>query len=112
MFTQAYLSIILLSLVHASPIKRANNQLIVSARNDQCLSPAGGGAAVSAGQVGDGTPLITMSCADAAGWDISPGSGSVLLTGTAYALDAGTTPGNNGQLKVSFASDISGKETS
>jgi hypothetical protein len=106
MFTQAYLPIILLSLVQASPIKRANNQLIVSARNEQCLSPAGGAAAVSAGQVGDGTPLITMSCADAAGWDISPGSGSVLLTGTAYALDAGTTPGNNGQLKVSFHSSM------
>jgi hypothetical protein len=35
-----------------------------------------------------------------------PGSGSVLLTGTAYALDAGTTPGNNGQLKVSFHSSM------
>lgn len=90
----------LLAVVVASPVKRANNQLIVSGRDQLCLSPQGGAAAVTAGQVGNGTPLITMDCAQAAGWDISPGSGSVILTGTNYAMDAGTTPGNNGLLKA------------
>lgn len=99
MIAYAYFTL-LLSLASASPIKRANNQLIVSSRDQKCLSPAGGAAAVTAGQVGNGTPLITMDCAQAAGWDISPGSGSVTLTGTSFAMDAGTTPGNNGQLKV------------
>jgi hypothetical protein len=96
----SYLSIILSLLsTSASPIKRANNQLIVSSRDNLCLSPVGGAAAVSTGQVGNGTPLITMDCNNAAGWDISPGSGSVILTGTTFAMDAGV-PGNNGLLKV------------
>lgn len=96
-----YLSAILLSIlpIFASPIKRANNQSIVSSRDGKCLSPIGGAAAVSAGRIGNGTPLITMDCATAAGWDISPGSGSVVLTGTGFAMDAGI-PGNNGLLKV------------
>jgi hypothetical protein len=55
---------------------------------------------VAAGSITNGTPLVTMDCAQAAGWDISPGSGSVVLTGTNYAMDAGVTPGNNGLLKV------------
>jgi len=38
-----------------------------------------------------------MECGAAAGWDISPGS--VILTGTGFAMDAGV-PGNNGLLKV------------
>lgn len=100
MFNYPIISTLLFSLTTASPIKRANNQLIVSSRDQKCLSPAGGAAAVTAGQVGNDTPLITMDCAQAAGWDISPGSGSVVLTGTNYAMDAGNTPGNNGQLKV------------
>jgi hypothetical protein len=92
----------LLALAAASPItKRANNQLIVSSRDGKCLSPQGGAAAVSAGSIANGTPLVSMDCAQAAGWDISPGSGSVILTGTNYAMDAGTKSGNNGQLKVS-----------
>ena len=103
MIAYAYFTL-LLSLASASPIKRANNQLIVSSRDQKCLSPAGGAAAVTAGQVGNGTPLVTMGCAQAAGWDISPGSGSVILTGTSFAMDAGTTPGNNGQLKVGLLS--------
>jgi hypothetical protein len=95
-----YFSIILsLICTSASPIKRANNQLIVSSRDQKCLSPAGGAAAVSAGQIGNGTPLVSMDCNAAAGWDISLGSGSVVLTGTSFAMDAGV-PGNNGQLKV------------
>jgi hypothetical protein len=41
-----------------------------------------------------------MDCDEAAGWDISYGSGSITLTETAYALDAGTPAGNSGHLKV------------
>lgn len=96
------------SLTSASPVhlnlntisKRANNQLIYSNRDQKCLSPAGGAAAVAAGQVNAGTPVVAVDCASAAGWDINPGSGSVLLTGTALALDAGINPANNGALKV------------
>jgi hypothetical protein len=102
MIAYAYFTL-LLSLACASPIKRANNQLIVSSRDQKCLSPAGGAAAVAAGQITNGTPLVSMDCAQAAGWDISPGSGSVVLTGTSYAMDAGSNPGNNGQLKVCLA---------
>lgn len=98
----------LLALVAASPIaKRANNQLIVSSRDGQCLSPQDGAAAVSSGSVTNGTPLVSMDCAKAAGWDLSPGSGSVILSGTGYAMDAGTKPKDNGQLKVS--SDFKGR---
>ena len=100
MFNPTFLLLLALA-TSASPVKRANNQLIVSSRDQKCLSPAGGAAAVVAKQVGNGTPLVTMDCSQAAGWDISPGSGSVILTGTNYAMDAGTTPGNNGLLKVS-----------
>jgi hypothetical protein len=102
MLTTTYLSIILSLLTtssSASPIKRANNQLIVSTRDNLCLSPVGGAAAVSTGQVGNGSPLVTMECGAAVGWDISPGSGSVILAGTSFAMDAGV-PGNNGLLKV------------
>ena len=100
MFNPTFLLLLALA-TSASPVKRANNQLIVSSRDQKCLSPAGGAAAVAANQVGNGTPLVTMDCNSAAGWDISPGSGSVILTGTNFAMDAGTTPGNNGLLKVS-----------
>jgi hypothetical protein len=104
MIAYAYFTLLLsLTSTSASPIKRANNQLIVSSRDQKCLSPAGGAAAVAAGQITNGTPLVSMDCAQAAGWDISPGSGSVVLTGTSYAMDAGSNPGNNGQLKVCLA---------
>lgn len=60
---------------------------------------------MTAGQVNAGTSVVAMECASAAGWDISPGSGSVVLTGTNLALDAGVNPSNNGALKVgSFSS--------
>ena len=100
MFNPTFLLLLALA-TSASPVKRANNQLIVSSRDQKCLSPAGGAAAVAAGQVGNGTPLVTIDCNSAAGWDISPGSGSVVLTGTNFAMDAGSSPGNNGLLKVS-----------
>jgi hypothetical protein len=86
----------------ASPIvKRANNQLIQSTTSCLCLSPTSGAAGVASGALGDETNVVVLDCNDAATWDISPGSGSIILTGTNYALDAGENPGAIGGLKVS-----------
>lgn len=71
-----------------------SGKLIKSYRTGQCLSPAGGKQQVIDGQVSNGTPLTTIDCDQAAFWDINPGSGSVLLAGTNYALDAGVNPHN------------------
>ena len=54
----------------------------------------------------DGTGLTTINCDEAAGWDISRGSGSINLTETSYVMDAGTPAGNNGQLKVRIRSTL------
>jgi hypothetical protein len=52
------------------------------------------------GQVGDGTLLITTPCRLATKWDINYGSGSVVASGTNFALDAGVPQGNNAPAKV------------
>ena len=82
-------------LVVASPLnKRYTNSVIQSGRNGQCLSlPAG----VSAS---NGVGLVTTSCNTATRWDINPGSGSVIVSGTNFALDAGVPQGNNAIAKV------------
>jgi hypothetical protein len=42
-----------------------------------------------------------MPCEHALAWDISPGSGSVVLTANkGFALDAGSEPGDNGGLTI------------
>jgi len=85
----------------ASPIvKRANNQLIQSTTSGLCLSPTSGAAGVANGALGDDTNVVVLDCGDAATWDISPGSGSIILAGTNYALDAGENPGATGEVKV------------
>lgn len=85
----------------ASPIvKRANNQLIQSTTSGLCLSPTSGAAGVANGAFGDDTNVVVLDCGDAATWDISPGSGSIILAGTNYALDAGENPGATGGVKV------------
>jgi hypothetical protein len=90
----------LLSLTSAGPItKRATNVLIESGRNPgQCLSVQGGRSAVSS--VTNDTPVVTVNCGSASYWDISRGSGSVIVSGTNYAFDIGLNPGNNGGVKV------------
>lgn len=89
-------------IAYASPIvKRADNQLIQSTTSKRCLSPASGAAGVVNGQIGIETNIVSIDCDDAATWDISPGSGSVILSGTDYALDAGADPEATGGLKVS-----------
>jgi hypothetical protein len=86
----------------ASPvIKQADNQLIQSTLSGRCLSPPSGAAGVAVGAIGIETNVVTVDCNDAAAWNISPGSGSVILSGTDYTLDAGENPGSTGGLKVS-----------
>lgn len=94
----------LLALVSASPVvKRADSRLIQSGRsNGYCLSVQGGRQAVADGNFNNGTPVTTLLCSVASFWDISPGSGSVVVSGTNYALDIGLQPGNNGPVKVSL----------
>jgi len=76
--------------------KRADNQLISAGRDGLCLSLQGGkGTAAS-----NGVPVVSLPCDQASTWSISPGSGSVIVSGTNFALDAGSNPGNNGALKV------------
>lgn len=80
----------------ASPIqKRYTRAMIVSDRDGLCL--------VAAPKTGVGSAVTSENCANTQGakyWDINPGSGSVVLSGTNLALDAGENPGNNGALKV------------
>lgn len=86
----------------ASPIvKRADNQLIQSTTSGRCLSPPSGAAGVANGEVGIETNIVTIDCNDAAAWNLSPGSGSIVLSSTNLALDAGENPGDQGGLKVS-----------
>lgn len=91
----------LASATHASPIvKRANNQLIQSVTSGLCISPASGAEGVANGQVGNAANLVSLDCDDAASWDLSRGSGSIILSTTNYAIDIGENPGNTGSLKV------------
>lgn len=86
-------------LASASPIeKRYTGVHIVSGRDGKCLA--------AAPKTGVGSVVVSVDCADTnypKNWDINPGSGSVILSGTSnpvLALDAGSNPGNNGALKV------------
>jgi len=82
------------------------DQLIISTRTGQCISPPDGSRQVSKEHIEDGTALSTIDCGNAAGWDISRGSGSINLTGSSYAMDAGTPAADNGQLKVCSTSTL------
>ncbi|ODN73686.1 hypothetical protein L202_07232 [Cryptococcus amylolentus CBS 6039] len=84
----------LLALASASPIqKRYSGVKIKSGLGDHCLTPL-------FGQFQEGTPITTAGCADAKTWDINPGSGSVLLHGTEFAMDAGTGTDNHEIVKL------------
>ncbi len=87
----------LLGLTQGGPIsKRATKQYIYAGRDGLCLSLGGGSGTIPY----NGAPVISLPCAGASVWDISPGSGSVILSGTNFALDAGSNPGDHGSLKV------------
>lgn len=93
---------LLATAVFASPIaKRADNQLIQSSVSGRCLSPASGAQGVASGAIGIETNVVTIDCSTAADWNIRPGSGSVILSGTDYALEAAGATGEKGGLVVS-----------
>jgi len=97
----------LLPLTLAAPYeKRATGQLIYAGRDGLCLSLQGG---KNTGP-SSGVAVVSIACDQASTWDINKGSGSVILSGTNFALDAGSNPGNNGGLKVSYSSRIWGCE--
>ncbi|WVW81808.1 hypothetical protein I302_103805 [Kwoniella bestiolae CBS 10118] len=84
----------LLALTSASPVhKRYTSVKTQSNRNGQCLSPQGDA-------IGNGVRVGTVPCDQAHKWDINPGSGSVLLSGTEFALDAGTGNDDNEIVKL------------
>ncbi|WVF69497.1 hypothetical protein IAT40_004274 [Kwoniella sp. CBS 6097] len=97
------LSLFTLLSVSASPIAAPDNEThlskrysavrIRSARDNKCLSPTGT-------KWTDGTIVTTVDCANAARWDINPGSGSVILYGSTYALDAFTGSANNSPVRI------------
>jgi hypothetical protein len=79
----------------AKPVeKRYTGVYIVSGRNGQCLT--------STPANGNGAPVTTQDCNNPSTitWDINPGSGSVLVSGSGLALDAGSSPSNNGGVKL------------
>jgi hypothetical protein len=93
MFSQATLMLALLPTLLALPHQqRSTGVTIAAGRDGLCLSVVG--------TPGVGTPVGSVACNTASKWDINPGSGSVILTGTNFALDAGSSPGNNGALKI------------
>ena len=87
-----------LTQINAKPVtlsKRFTNVRLVSGRDGKCLS-------VADGNIDRGLAVTTVDCNNnPRTWDINPGSGSVFLSGSGLALDAGSTVGNNGNVKVS-----------
>ncbi|AAW41073.1 hypothetical protein CNBA5520 [Cryptococcus deneoformans B-3501A] len=84
----------LLALVSATPLtKRYSGAKIQSSRDSKCLSP-------NSNDYSNGVQVVTVSCDQAQTWDINPGSGSVILHGTNFALDAGTGSDNNEGVKI------------
>ncbi|OCF33767.1 hypothetical protein I316_04479 [Kwoniella heveanensis BCC8398] len=73
--------------------KRYSAVRIRSGRDNKCLSPTGT-------KWTDGTIVTTVDCPNAARWDINPGSGSVILYGSTYALDAFTGNTNNSPVRI------------
>lgn len=74
----------LLLTAEAAPTKRFNRVQIVSGRDGKCLG--------AATKPYVGAPVASVDCVNtgyATYWDINPGSGSVILSGTDLALDAG-----------------------
>ncbi|ORY26944.1 hypothetical protein BCR39DRAFT_469820 [Naematelia encephala] len=86
-------------------VKRDSTQLIYATRDNLCLSLEGGNTKYFADGTGpsptDGTPVVSIDCDSATVWNINAGSGSITVAGhEGFALDAGSSPGNFGSLKV------------
>ena len=94
----------LLPLIAAAPTpspalaQRSTGQLIISSWDGLCLAV---GESPDAAPY-NGAPVHSVPCYYGSLWDIDRGSGSIILSGTDYALDAGSNPGNNGAVKVSL----------
>ncbi|WVF67053.1 hypothetical protein IAT40_001796 [Kwoniella sp. CBS 6097] len=83
----------LLALASASSIvKRHTGVRIQSARNGHCLSPK------APDQLN--STIVAIDCDRAQVWDINPGSGNIVLSGTNKALSTGPEPKLNGKLKL------------
>lgn len=97
LFTSASVALFsLLPLLSASPLppqKRFTGATIKSYRTGTCLT-------LNGASPSDGALLGTGDCSTATKWDINPGSGSVIVSGTNFALDAGIGPKNFVQAKV------------
>ncbi|KAK8847670.1 hypothetical protein IAR55_005529 [Kwoniella newhampshirensis] len=74
-------------------VKRYTGVKIQSYRDGLCLRPTGV-------RWGDGTQVLSTTCDMGALWDINPGSGSLVLSGTTLALDAGTGTENKEIVKL------------
>ncbi|WWC57488.1 uncharacterized protein I303_100020 [Kwoniella dejecticola CBS 10117] len=82
--------------VAAHPLsKRYSGIKIQSYRSLRCLSPVG-----RPSDWKDGTRVTSVPCETAVKWDVSPGSGSILISGTNWALDAGTGDQDNAIIKI------------
>ncbi|WWD06444.1 hypothetical protein V865_004534 [Kwoniella europaea PYCC6329] len=80
----------------ASPLtKRYSSVKIQSYRSLKCLSPVAPPA-----EWEDGTRVTTVNCTSAVEWDVNPGSDSILISGTNWALDAGTGDQDNAIIKI------------
>ncbi|WWC67408.1 uncharacterized protein I206_101316 [Kwoniella pini CBS 10737] len=75
--------------------KRFTSVKIQSHRSLKCLSPIGNPA-----DWADGTTVTSVDCSTAVNWDVNPGSGSIVISGTKWALDAGTGDQNNAIIKL------------
>ncbi|ORX38866.1 ricin B lectin domain-containing protein [Kockovaella imperatae] len=91
----AALFALLASSAFATPIqKRYSGVTIRSYRTGTCLNLQAGVT------IQNGSPVWVGDCSTATLWDINPGSGSVLVHGTNFALDAGENPHNFVPAKV------------
>ncbi|OCF43414.1 hypothetical protein I317_02714 [Kwoniella heveanensis CBS 569] len=83
----------ILALASAQPIaKRHQGVKIQSTANGRCLSPKAPNT--------ESSLVVAIDCDGAQAWDINPGSGSVILSGTDLALDAGSGNEDNEDLTV------------
>ncbi|WVQ94570.1 hypothetical protein IAU59_001650 [Kwoniella sp. CBS 9459] len=87
----------LLALASASPIvKRYQGVKIQSVANGRCITPKAPNVETSL--------VVAIDCDRAQGWDISPGSGSIILSGTNLALHAKTGTEDHEKLTVEESS--------
>ncbi|WRT63112.1 uncharacterized protein IL334_000015 [Kwoniella shivajii] len=75
--------------------RRYSSVKIQSYRSSLCLSPKGSPLAWT-----NGVQVTTVECNTAVEWDINPGAGSIIVSGTDLALDAGSGDNNSLAVKI------------